>query len=160
MTTRVTTFLICAAGLSVTSCSKNPDVKPDQAFDQSVIHENSGLVSLIELLANPAKYHGKQVLVYGVVGLGFEVCGVFPSYDLALTPANGIWIEDGIPQKYLNLEREPGSLGTPLWLQGYVAGTFDATMRGHMGMWSGTLKQVSRFEVYPRDAALGTAPRK
>jgi len=32
---------------------------------------------------------------------------------------------------------------------GVVEGTFDATSRGHLGMWGGTIRDITRLERWP-----------
>lgn len=94
-------------------------------------------VSLVALLANPERYDGRRVFVSGFVSLEFEDCGLHldrTAYEAGLQ-RNAIWLDR---PKWLN------SRDTQRLSQRYadVAGTFEASGRGHMGSYSGTLTQL------------------
>jgi hypothetical protein len=93
-------------------------------------------VSLVNLIANPEKYDGKRVSVKGFLALEFEGNALYlhkEDFDNRLYK-NGLWYagetleSKKYDRKYVNIE-----------------GTFSAAERGHMGLWSGTLKDVDRL---------------
>ena len=97
-------------------------------------------VSLVSLIANPASFAGKSVQVIGFATFEFEGNAVYLSKEAAAVgdTASAIWLD-------------LGGLTTPnpeRLNQQYVlvAGTFDAENRGHIGMFAGTLKAISRLE--------------
>jgi len=98
---------------------------------------------MIQLIATPAQYHGKQIRVIAFLNLEFEGDALYLHRDDFVRSIfkNGIWIE---------LLGRRGEAYAPL-SGGYVIaeGTFDAEKRGHFGMWSGTLKDVRRLEPWP-----------
>lgn len=99
-------------------------------------------VSLVQLLAAPERYHGKRVEVVGFLRLEFEGDALYlhaEDYRYSLT-RNGLWVdrtkEMGEHQKELDRRYVR------------VEGTFDARRTGHMGLWSGALREVRRCTVY------------
>lgn len=97
-------------------------------------------VSLVQLIANPNEYDGKFVRVIGFVSVEFEGTAVYLhqedfKYDIT---QNAIWLEmDFERNKKLN--------------QRYVLieGTFDANHNGHKGLFSGSIKDIKRLQVWP-----------
>jgi len=93
-------------------------------------------VSLYELIANPASFHGKRVRVIGFGHFEFEGNALYAHREDSERHIlrNGIWLNppagmDSLNNDYLIVEAR-----------------FDATSRGHMGMWSGTLDSVTRLQ--------------
>ena len=97
-------------------------------------------VSLIQLIANPKEYDGKLVRVGGVVNFEFEGDAIYLHKDdirYCLTK-NGLWLDtQSMQKKKLN-----GKYVS-------VEGIFNATSKGHMGLWSGTLQRISRMGLLP-----------
>jgi hypothetical protein len=97
-------------------------------------------VSLVSLLAAPERYDGRKVEVEGFVTLDFEDSSLHldeAAYKAGLR-RNAIWLD------------------RPKWLKatathrlnrryGEVAGTFDASASGHMGLYSGALTHLRRI---------------
>jgi hypothetical protein len=103
-------------------------------------------VSLLALIAEPAKYDGRKVAVTGYLRLEEEGDAVYlheEDYRQGLT-SNGLWVNVGSAcaktpdQQYVRLE-----------------GTFDAKDQGHLNLWSGALKDVTRCEPWGPVAAPG-----
>jgi hypothetical protein len=93
-------------------------------------------VSMVELLANPEKYDRKRVRVLGYIHFEFEGNAVYlHKEDEAnrLYP-NGLWVSlaDGV--------------SSPDCQDAYVLieGTFQASDRGHLGLWSGAVTETTR----------------
>jgi hypothetical protein len=101
-------------------------------------------VSIAALVADPQKYHGKQVLVRGYVRLEFEGNAIYlhrDDYKYGISE-NGIWLN------VKNCARRDGSS----FRAGYamVVGTFSAIDHGHLGMWQGEITTSKCTELFPR----------
>lgn len=97
-------------------------------------------VSMISLVANPASFAGKSVQVVGFAILEFEGNAIYVSREAAE-------VRDTASAIFLDIEGLKISNPEKLNRQYVrVAGTFDAQNRGHIGMFSGTLKSISRLE--------------
>lgn len=94
-------------------------------------------VSMVSLLADPRRFDGVRVLTFGYAVVEFENSAVYLSASDAdhVITANAVW---------LDLESMPD----PSVSGGYVLveGAFDATSRGHGGMFAGTIRAISRLE--------------
>jgi hypothetical protein len=93
-------------------------------------------VSLLQLIATPTTYDKKAVRVIGFCHLEFEGNGLYlhrEDYDQAIYK-NSIWI-DAPPDK--------AALSDQYVL---IEGTFDAGDHGHLGLFSGRLKNITRME--------------
>lgn len=101
-------------------------------------------VSMIQLIATPDKFHGKFVRVIGYLHLEFEGNGLYLHSEdhLASVSKNGLWF-DGT----LETRKKPKDFTDQYVL---VEGTFDAKSHGHMGMWSGTISNVTRVMPWRR----------
>ena len=98
-------------------------------------------VSLVSLLAVPERYDGHKVLVSGFVTLGFEDFGLHldkSAYEAGLR-RNALWLD---PPDWLSAA-EARRLSRRY---GEVAGTFDVSRHGHMGVYSGALVDLRRIE--------------
>jgi hypothetical protein len=100
-------------------------------------------VSIINLIATPEKYHNKKVLVHGFATLKFEGNAIYASradaeYGIS---TNALWLQydDAEEEKYLDHFKNS-------YAYVRIQGTFDATGHGHLGMFSGTIKEITRFE--------------
>jgi hypothetical protein len=124
------------AGLFLTMSWLNPDIAD---------------VSMVQLIATPERFHGTRVRFTGFVHLAFE--------------GNGIYLHEedfghGIANEALWIDGSAGSRLNDAYV--LVEGTFRADAHGHMGLFSGTLADVTRmdraFADVLRDAADGGAP--
>jgi hypothetical protein len=99
--------------------------------------------SLVDLIANPARWNGKRVIVDGFMHLEFEGNAIYVSEQDCrhFITKNGVWVDF----------RE-GSYGEAQALNDHyvrVQGTFDSKQRGHLGLWSGTLDDIDRTLQLP-----------
>lgn len=90
-------------------------------------------VSVIELIADPERWDGKKVRLVGFVNLEFE------RNQLCLLPGSHqtecIWLDiEGL--------KDPGFRRG----QSLVEGIFDGKNKGHLGLYSGAIKTLDRFE--------------
>lgn len=95
-------------------------------------------VSIIQLIARPEQFHGKRVRVTGYLWLEFEGNGIYLSESDKTHGVykNGLWVNFA-----------PGVLdGRKEYSGRYVLleSTFNAENHGHMGLWSGTIEQITR----------------
>lgn len=98
-------------------------------------------VSLYELIARPEVFHGRRVRVIGFAHFEFEGDGLYvhrEDWERSIS-MNGLWIH-------------PPSTGADSLNNHYllVEGRFNAKMRGHFGMWGGSLDSVTRYEIWDR----------
>ena len=96
-------------------------------------------VSMVQLIANPKEYHGKFVRLIGFASVEFEGTAVYLhqddyKYDI---PKNGLWLD-------IDFQRQKKFDGRYV----LVEGTFDAERKGHHGIFSGTIKDVKRLDVW------------
>ncbi len=105
-------------------------------------------VSLVQLIATPEKYQGKPVQVFGFMRLEHEGNAIYlhrEDYENALYK-NGLWLTNVDTAEH----RAKHNLKYVL-----IEGTFDGKERGHFGLWSGSIKDIKRVQLW------GTsAPRK
>ena len=100
-------------------------------------------VSLIQLIANPQAYDQKRVRITGFLHLEFEGDVIYlHSEDFHYSLAkNALWI---------NVPKDMTQEQTKAVNDQYVicTGKFVASMRGHMGLNSGEISDVTRLEVW------------
>jgi hypothetical protein len=105
-------------------------------------------ISLIQLIQHPDKYHQNQVRVVGFASLEFEGKALYVSredYENAITK-NAVWLDIELTenvrknhQKYVLVE-----------------GVFDKDNLGHLKLFSGTIKNIERIELWES----GNKPRE
>jgi hypothetical protein len=100
-------------------------------------------VSLIRLIANPEVNKGREVRVMGYLNLEFEGDALYlnkSDYDQSISK-NALWIQ--MSHDSLNMPDIKKCSKHYVLLEG----TFN-TMEGHMGMFSGSIENITRLEVY------------
>jgi hypothetical protein len=102
-------------------------------------------VSMISLIATPEKYEGRQIRIIGYLNLEFEGNGIYlhkDDYEYGI-PKNGLWVEMSMDSIQLPQIKK--------CIKNYVLieGTFDLG-EGHMGAFSGSIKNITRLEVWHR----------
>jgi len=106
-------------------------------------------VSLMQLILNPEKYHGELVRVIGVSRIEFEGDSVWFTkehyYHWILN--NALWIEPDY--KALNLTRDQLEQFNGKYV--LLEGIFNKDNHGHLGMYSGALEQVTRFQLWEKE---------
>src|SRR3954463_11374207 len=112
------------------------------SFAQPLVAAEPLDLSLVQLIANPKDYDGKIVRVIGFVRLEFEGNAIYLHQDdyKHSIAKNGLWIDvtDDIRKKQKDYDQK------------YVLleGTFNAKDTGHMGLWSGSIEKITRFQVW------------
>ncbi len=142
--------LLFALILIISSCNQTPKKEkttyPDTLANGNIIVlAGEYQVSLIRLIANPEKYDGKKLRVIGYLHLEFEGNGLFlhkEDYDIGISK-NSIWVDVDI--------KHPETSSLNKFSNHYVIieGTFDGHDNGHMGSCSGSIKKITRLDLYP-----------
>ena len=100
-------------------------------------------VTIIQLIATPEKYDGQLVRVIGVGNLEFEGnCISLSKQDLKYGVGHSIWIELG--EKAISYEEAKNFNGEYV----IVEGIFDKDDCGHMDMFCGSIKNISRYDLW------------
>ncbi len=100
-------------------------------------------VTMVQLIATPEKYDGELVRVIGVGNLEFEGnCISLSKEDLKYGVGNSIWVELG--EKSISYDEAKQYNGDYV----IVEGVFDKDDRGHMDMFFGSIKNISRYELW------------
>lgn len=100
-------------------------------------------VTMIQLIATPEKYDDQLVRVIGVGNLEFEGnCISLSKEDLKYGVGNSIWIELG--EKAISYEEAQQYNGEYV----IIEGVFDKDDCGHMDMFCGSIKNISRYDLW------------
>lgn len=105
----------------------------------TMVHAAAESVSMVALIANPEKYEGRQVQIIGFLNLEFEGNAIY-LHEQDLEHAickNGIWVS--IDDKHAGLS------GRYVLLEG----VFTAKRQGHLGLWSGEIREINRVIAWP-----------
>jgi hypothetical protein len=98
--------------------------------------------SLLQLLADPAKYHGRKVQVSGFCRLEYERLAIYlHKEDHAHHLGNAVWLNFQEAKDFTPKRRRIAYC--------LVEGVFSAANRGHMGVYPGAIEQISRYEPWP-----------
>lgn len=104
-------------------------------------------VSLVQLIATPERYDGKLIRVHGVGNLEFE--GNYLSLskeDYQYHVGNGVWLELG--DRAISYEEAKEYNGKYVIVEGF----YDKDDKGHFGMFHGSIKDISRYELWFTDS--------
>lgn len=122
---------------------KKTFVEPIESEPKDSESKYAEQVSMLQLLTAPEKYDGKLVLVKGVGNLEFEGdCISLSKDDLKYHTGNSIWIE--LDESCVSYEDAKQYNGEYV----YVEGVFDKDYGGHMNGFCGSIREVSRYELY------------
>jgi hypothetical protein len=104
--------------------------------------------SIIELIANPEKFDGREIQVVGYVQLLIEGTAVYLSETDARhgIMKNGLW---------LDVPPAGSPFGACHGKYSCVRGTFSAADHGHMAAFSGALHEITRLEPALRERGPG-----
>ncbi len=107
----------------------------------AVSHGQVTTASLLQLIANPEKFDGKTVVVEGVTNIDFEGNAIYLSKEhwKHSISSFGVW-----------LDLDPKLAKDRKWANGLycvIKATFRAGDRGHMGLFMGSLTEVSMFDL-------------
>ncbi|MDF2380364.1 hypothetical protein JMG10_02715 [Nostoc ellipsosporum NOK] len=135
----VLVLVCCIIRTGAQPVSDTADFKNQPTYQLVDIQEN---VSLIKLLANPEKYHGKRIQVIGYLHLEFEGDAIYlhqEDYTTAIME-NAIWVNLSDKQRNNAIaQKSPDH---------YVIliGTFNAYQKGHLSMFGGSFDHITRLD--------------
>jgi len=101
-------------------------------------------VSLVKLIATPEKYDGKTIQVVGFLNLEFEGTAIYfhkEDYENGLN-SNGFWVDFS---KVIKSEKNLNDYNKSYVI---IIGTFDMNAKGHMGLFGGTFKNITRLDKW------------
>lgn len=129
-------------------CAQNSESKNKQDSKEEELSEITAFedynISMLRLIVTPEKYHNKTVQIIGYLNLEFEGNAIYfhqEDYEKGLSE-NAMWVNfsDDLAKK-TDLKK---------YNKKYViiVGKFDMNSKGHMGMFGGTIKNISRLDVW------------
>jgi hypothetical protein len=139
-----TTFI--ATLFSLTLCGQaGKDSTDKQDETKEAMREIKGRnwnVSLVNLIANPEKYHGQTIQVEGYLKLEFESNAIYLHEEDCKKGlvSNGFWVE------FSNKISKRPDLKKYSDKYVIIIGTFDMNSRGHMGLFAGTINNIRRLD--------------
>ncbi|MBI5325483.1 MAG: hypothetical protein HZB41_09490 [Ignavibacteriae bacterium] len=150
----VLTYGILSCGNSYTASahsSKTDSTKiKDNSFDKdSILNENSEepaeIISMISIIANPEKYHGKILRVLGYLNLEFEGDAIYLHLEdyKYFNLRNGLWVD--IQSNSSLFKKKNFKKINHKYV--FIQGKFDMNMKGHFGMWSGSIRNITSIDV-------------
>lgn len=99
--------------------------------------------TMVQLIANPEKFDGKLIRVIGFLRLEFEGNVLYlhrEDFENSIL-GDGIWV---------NVNPEMTNQSNALNMHYVIlVGFFSSRDHGHMGMWSGTITQIRRAQIWP-----------
>lgn len=101
-------------------------------------------VSLMQLMATPERYEGKEVYVVGFMHLEFEG-DVLYTYREDWTQnlmSNGIWLDVDSKKYQQTLKLNNNYV--------VIEGTFTTKLKGHLGMYAGAITNIVRVNRWGR----------
>jgi hypothetical protein len=147
----ITAFLVlcgtsCSSALPQTGPGAQPSDEAKNADGLPSVNSTdqaAASVSIIQLISSPEKFDGKYIRLIGFVRLEFEGDAIYlheDDYKYGLT-RNGLW---------LSLTEGCCGKDARTFDQKYVLveGTFSAKNHGHMGLFSGAIENIKRFQVW------------
>jgi hypothetical protein len=101
--------------------------------------------SIVQLLANPEKYHTKSVRVEGYLRVEFEGTAIYLSKESAeyFITCNGFWVS--FDPNVIKVDTKQFDKQFVL-----IEGTFNKDSYGHLSAWKGTIEKVSRLQKLKR----------
>lgn len=109
-------------------------------LENQKLQENTKNISLIEVIANPDKYHNQHIRVIGFASLKFENQVLYISssdYEHGISK-NGVWLDIDDFAKYRNFDEK----------YILIEGVFDSKSKGHLGMNTGSIKNIDRIKLW------------
>ncbi|HKA08570.1 MAG TPA: hypothetical protein VKD71_15030 [Gemmataceae bacterium] len=101
-------------------------------------------VSLIQLIATPDAFDGKHVRVQGFVRIEHEGSAVYLHREDAehMLTKNGLWLaaSDAAPEGSKEAEVKDR--------YALIEGRFIAKNKGHLGLWSGAIEDITRMQAW------------
>jgi hypothetical protein len=111
-------------------------------------------VSMIQLIADPQRFDGQAIRIIGFLRLEYEGNAVYlhrEDFEKSILQ-NGIWIDLTDSQLRSSSKLNNGYV--------LVEGTFSSSEKGHLGLWPGSLRQVSRLSNWSVDRSRRIRPKR
>lgn len=108
--------------------------------------ENISDVSIINLITTPKDFNKKHIRLEGVLEWGFESCGIYltiDDYNYGITK-NAVWL-DIDDEMYAQRNDELNKMNGKYVI---VEGVFNSDENGHFDMYSGSIENVTRLELW------------
>ncbi len=122
---------------------RDVDSESDNSETSNYSNQYAKDVTMIQLIATPEKFDGEFVRVIGVGNLEFESnCISLSKEDFKYGVGNSVWIEFG--EKAISYEEAQQYNGEYVILEG----VFDKDDCGYMDMFCGSIKKISRYELW------------
>ena len=105
-------------------------------------------VSILQLISSPEKYHNKLVRVIGAANTEFEgnkIC-LTKEHLKHWVSKNCVWHSPN----YIKLLATPGMLEKFNGKYVLIEGIFNKNSNGHMGAFSGSLENVTRYQLWEK----------
>jgi hypothetical protein len=138
-------IILILLAFSLNACSQNKTThKATETEKEEVIPFRQFDISLIRLIATPEKYDGKQIQVRGYINLEFEGNAIYlhkEDYTKSLT-SNGFWVDFS---KEISEKKNLNDYNKKYVI---IVGTFDMKSNGHMGLFGGTIKNITRLDLW------------
>lgn len=137
-------IILVVLAFLINACSQNKNTEEPKSEKEQTLSSDKFDISIIKLIATPEKYHGKQIQVIGYLNLKFEGDAIYlhkEDYSKGISN-NGFWVnfsKETIEKKNLNGYNKKYVI---------IVGTFDMNDRGHMGMFGGTIKNITRLDLW------------
>jgi hypothetical protein len=101
-------------------------------------------VSLLQLIATPGAFDGKYVRIQGFVRIEHEGTAIYLHREDAehMLTRNGLWLaaSDAAPAGSREAQVKDR--------YALIEGRFNANKKGHRGLWSGSLEDITRMEPW------------
>jgi hypothetical protein len=101
-------------------------------------------VSLLQLIATPDAFDGKYVRIHGFVCIEHEGTATYLHREDAehMLTKNGLWLaaNDAAPEGSKEAQVKDR--------YALIEGRFTAKKKGHMGLWSGSIEDITRMEPW------------
>lgn len=99
-------------------------------------------VSMLQLIATPDAFDRKYLRVQGFVRIEHEGTAIYLHREDAehMLTKNGLWLAAGDSAPEVSKEAQVKDR------YALIEGRFAATKKGHRGLWSGTIEDISRME--------------
>jgi hypothetical protein len=124
------------------SCFVIAVIFASRSFAAGTPNAEAQSVSIIRLIATPERYDGKLVRVVGYLNMAFEGDSIsFHEEDFRRNLVeNALWVEpaEGMRKELTKLSRQ----------YVLIEGVFDASDRGHMGLFSGAITNITRADAW------------
>jgi uncharacterized protein with ACT and thioredoxin-like domain len=120
--------------------------KPDTSNvkNEKVVSFDDFDISLVRLIATPERYDGKIIQVKGYLNLEFEGNAIYlhkEDYSKSLVN-NAFWVDFS---KEISEKKNLDNYNRRYVI---IIGTFDMKSHGHMGLFGGAIKNITRLDLW------------